>query len=162
MLVFVKAQLPDRKKGITRAKTNRRAEEYFWYQRSYPSMVRPYDQMLRAKQSVLSGRYPPFSLSIAADASWRPLGPTALFDFDVGYYGGGPQADAGRITSIAPVASGTTIFVGTAAGGVWRSKDQWLFLVTDDGRPVRANHWSGHGGPGESQHRLCWHGRVQS
>jgi hypothetical protein len=54
--------------------------------------------------------------------SWRPLGPLGLFDPGAGFFGSGPQLDAGRIGAIAPsVVAGGPLIIGTASGGVWRS-----------------------------------------
>ncbi|MEO8623575.1 MAG: hypothetical protein ABI625_21030, partial [bacterium] len=99
-------------------------EAYFWMQRSYPSAVRPYDAMLRARLAASSGSSALRSLSGSAGAlagGWRPLGPSGIFGADNGYFNSGPQLDAGRVTAVAPSATGGPLFIGTASGGVWRS-----------------------------------------
>lgn len=98
-------------------------EEYFWMQRSYPSTVRPYEQMQRAFTRAASQSQARFSLSVAAavPGGWRSLGPTGIFGADNGFFGSGPMLDAGRVTAVAPSPAGGTLFIGTASGGVWRS-----------------------------------------
>ncbi|MEP7000478.1 MAG: dockerin type I domain-containing protein, partial [bacterium] len=99
-------------------------EAYFWMQRSYPSTVRPYDAMLRARLAASSGSTGLRSLSGSAAAlagGWRALGPSGIFGADNGYFNSGPQLDAGRVAAVARGASGGPLFIGTASGGVWKS-----------------------------------------
>jgi hypothetical protein len=99
-------------------------EAYFWMQRSYPSTVRPYEAMLRARLAAASGSSVLRSLSASSSSfagGWRPLGPTGIFGADNGYYNSSPQLDAGRVTSVAPSSAGGPLVIGTASGGVWRS-----------------------------------------
>ena len=62
----------------------------------------------------------PNSALMLAVAPWRSLGP---FGFqNNGYYGSSPQADGGRITSVAiHPRTASTYYVGSASGGVWRT-----------------------------------------
>jgi photosystem II stability/assembly factor-like uncharacterized protein len=99
-------------------------EAYFWMQRSYPSTVRPYEAMLRARLAATSGTSALRSLSGSAATlagGWRPLGPSGIFGADNGFFNSGPQLDAGRVTAVAPSPSGGPLVIGTASGGVWRS-----------------------------------------
>lgn len=98
-------------------------EEYFWSQRSYPSRVRPYESMARARIAAAqeaTGLRGYSGLSAIA-GGWRPLGPHGFFGADNGYFNSGPQMDAGRVTGIAPSASGGPLVIATASGGVWKS-----------------------------------------
>ena len=99
-------------------------EAYFWMQRSYPSTVRPYEAMQRARIAASSGASVLRSLSGSASSlasAWRPLGPSGVFGADNGFFNSGPQLDAGRVTSVAPSPTGGPLVIGTASGGVWRS-----------------------------------------
>ena len=101
-------------------------EEYFWGQRAYPSTARPYEAMLRARQAMsmrASSARSVMALGSAGSAAsvWRPIGPVGVFDSDGGFYSSGPQLDAGRVTGIAPSATGGPLIIATASGGVWRS-----------------------------------------
>ncbi len=107
-------------------------EEYFWSQRSYPSTERPYALMERARmaasrrmQSLVS------SISGAIPGGWRSIGPNGLFDHDPGFFTSGSMIDAGRVTAVAPIPGGNTLFIGSASGGVWRSTggDYWVPLT---------------------------------
>ncbi|MDB4869603.1 MAG: hypothetical protein JWL97_607 [Gemmatimonadales bacterium] len=95
-------------------------EEYFWFQRSYPSMDRPYAQMERARSAAAQkqGRLSAFSAGVAG--GWRSLGPNGVFDADNGFFSSGPMLDAGRVTAIATSPAGS-LYIGTASGGVWQS-----------------------------------------
>ncbi|MFL5462827.1 MAG: hypothetical protein ACJ8AC_02145 [Gemmatimonadaceae bacterium] len=97
-------------------------EEYFWFQRSYPSTERPYAQMERARMSVMSSRQAQFNIAFSAGVAggWRSLGPNGVFAADNGFFTSGPMLDVGRVTAVAPSTAGS-LFVGTASGGVWRS-----------------------------------------
>ncbi len=109
-------------------------EEYFWQQRSYPSTVRPYEQMERARMSVLSQRSSRFDLSLSASVvgGWRSLGPNGVFVADGGFYSSGAMLDIGRVTAIAPAAG--SLFIGTASGGVWRSTTGGYWTPLTDGQ----------------------------
>lgn len=99
-------------------------EAYFWLQRSYPSTVRPYEAMLRARLAASSGASALRNLSESSSSfagGWRPLGPAGIFGADNGFFNSGPQLDAGRVTAVAPSATGGPLVIGTASGGVWRS-----------------------------------------
>ncbi|MFL5488247.1 MAG: hypothetical protein ACJ8AJ_07150, partial [Gemmatimonadaceae bacterium] len=97
-------------------------EEYFWFQRSYPSTERPYAQMERARMSVMSSRQAQFNIAFSAGVAggWRSLGPNGVFAADNGFFTSGPMLDVGRVSAGAPSSAGS-LFVGTASGGVWRS-----------------------------------------
>lgn len=109
-------------------------EEYFWTQRSYPSTVRPYEQMQRAFTRAASQTQARFSISVAAGVAggWRSLGPTGIFGSDNGFFGSGPMLDAGRVTAVAPSPAGGTLFIGTASGGVWRGSTGGYWLPLTD------------------------------
>ena len=109
-------------------------EEYFWIQRSYPSTVRPYEQMQRAFTRAASQAQARFSLSVAATVpgGWRSLGPSGIFGADNGFFGSGPMLDAGRVTAVAPSPAGGTLFIGTASGGVWQSSSGGYWVPLTD------------------------------
>ena len=98
-------------------------EAYFWDQRSYPSTVRPYDAMLRARlaasQSFAALRSVSGGSSFAG--GWRALGPAGFFGPDGGFFTSSPQLDAGRVTGIAPSPTGGPLVIATASGGVWKN-----------------------------------------
>ncbi|MEO7454622.1 MAG: dockerin type I domain-containing protein [Gemmatimonadaceae bacterium] len=98
-------------------------DDYFWAQRSYPSRTRPYEAMLRARlaasQSFAGLRSMSGMSSLAG--GWRSLGPNGFFGADNGFFNSGPQVDAGRVTGVAPSASGGPLVIATASGGVWKS-----------------------------------------
>ncbi|MEP6730646.1 MAG: dockerin type I domain-containing protein [bacterium] len=108
-------------------------EAYFWGQRSYPSGVRPYDAMLRARlvASQRLGALRSISGSGMFAGGWRSLGPAGFFSADNGYFTSGPQLDAGRVTGIAPSPSGGPLLIATASGGVWKSTFGVWSPVTD-------------------------------
>jgi len=108
-------------------------EEYFWQQRSYPSIDRPYEQMQRAMTRASAQLRARFSLSVALSVpgGWRSIGPTGIFGQDNGFFGSGPMLDAGRLTAVAPSIAGT-LFIGTASGGVWRSSSGGFWTPLTD------------------------------
>ena len=58
----------------------------------------------------------------AARANWTPMGPLAVPNGQT--YGGARVLISGRVTAIAPhPTDGSTIFIGTSRGGVWRTQD---------------------------------------
>jgi alpha-tubulin suppressor-like RCC1 family protein len=78
-----------------------------------------------------------------AQTRWMPLGPQPIPGGCVGYsgvacnFGIGPFPESGRVTSIAIDPSdpnGNTVYLGTAAGGVWKTTDggQTWTPITDD------------------------------
>ncbi len=96
-------------------------EEYFWFQRSYPSTERPYAQMERARLAVSVQKQQQLAaFSAGVPGGWRSLGPSGVFGADNGFFSSGPMLDAGRVTAIAPSPAGS-LFIGTASGGVWQS-----------------------------------------
>jgi len=109
-------------------------EEYFWAQRSYPSTVRPYEQMQRAFTRTASQLQARFSLSVSAGVpgGWRSLGPNGIFGADNGFFSSGPMLDAGRVTAVAPSPAGGTLFIGTASGGVWKSSSGGYWIPLTD------------------------------
>ncbi|MEO7084010.1 MAG: dockerin type I domain-containing protein [Gemmatimonadaceae bacterium] len=100
-------------------------EEWFWAQRMYPFAERPYEAMARARAAA-SRLSPVFSRSLSISpllgGSWRAIGPYGLFDAGGGFFGSGPQLDAGRVVGIAPSpVVGGPFIIATASGGVWRA-----------------------------------------
>ncbi len=92
-------------------------DEWFWAQRTYPFSERPYEKManlysaLRARPSLFAAS----SSTAPLTGSWRPIGPNGLWVF---------LLETGRIAAIVPALKpGGPMYVGTASGGVWRSKD---------------------------------------
>jgi len=58
----------------------------------------------------------------ATMANWTPMGPLAIPNGQT--YGGARVLISGRVTAIAPhPTDGSTIFIGTSRGGVWRTRD---------------------------------------
>jgi hypothetical protein len=101
-------------------------EEWFWAQRSFPSVERPYAAMARARAAASHLNSAMFSRSASLapllGGSWRPIGPFGLFDAGGGFFGSAPQLDAGRVIAIAPSpVKGGPFIIGTASGGVWRA-----------------------------------------
>ena len=98
-------------------------EAYFWNQRSYPSMIRPYDAMLRARLTASQSFAAQRSISGVASftGGWRALGPAGFFGPDGGFFTSSPQLDAGRVTGIAPSVTGGPLVIATASGGVWKN-----------------------------------------
>jgi hypothetical protein len=107
-------------------------EEYFWFQRSYPSTDRPYAQMEQARAAVSANRQRLFSLTAGVPGGWRSLGPNGIFGYDNGFAGSASMLDIGRVTAIAPSSTGS-LFIATASGGVWRSAlgGYWAPLTDD-------------------------------
>jgi hypothetical protein len=96
-------------------------DEWFWAQRTYPFSERPYDKMANL-YSALRARPSLFASSAATSApltgNWRAIGPNGLWVF---------LLETGRIAAIVPaLRPGGPMYVGTASGGVWRSKDNGL------------------------------------
>lgn len=97
-------------------------EEWFWSQRTFPFFERPYDAMYRARMAVTSSAEHLLSVASPLAGAWRPLGPIGFFEAGGGFFGSGPQLDAGRVASIAPSrAPGGPLYIGAASGGVWKS-----------------------------------------
>jgi photosystem II stability/assembly factor-like uncharacterized protein len=121
------AQDPERKEDI------QGREEYFWQQRSYPSTVRPYEQMERAQRAALAQRPRQFDLALSTSVvgGWRSLGPNGLYGADGGFFSSGAMLDIGRVTAVAPTAG--SLFIGTASGGVWRSTSGGYWTPLTDG-----------------------------
>src|ERR1017187_6550122 len=59
---------------------------------------------------------------------WIPLGPSCIFNGQVGYDTNGVAPVAGRCSAIAvdPTKPDTDIYIGTAGGGVWKTTDGGL------------------------------------
>ncbi len=56
--------------------------------------------------------------------AWRSIGPTCVFNGQLGYDSTGRGTVSGRVTCIAPhPTQANTVYVGTAGGGVWRTTD---------------------------------------
>src|SRR5207302_3440563 len=53
--------------------------------------------------------------------SWASIGPHPASGKDDKYSGASPFG--GRVTAVAPVGDGTTTYIGTAEGGVWKTTD---------------------------------------
>jgi len=106
-------------------------EDYFWFQRSYPSTVRPYAQMEQARRAVAAQRQQLFNLMAGVPGGWRSLGPDGVFGADNGFSGSSSMLDIGRVTAIAPTRG--ALFIGTASGGVWKSAagGYWSPLTDD-------------------------------
>jgi photosystem II stability/assembly factor-like uncharacterized protein len=116
----LRAQVPER--GEPREDLDAR-EEWFWAQRSFPSTIRPYEAMLRARLAASQsfGALRSLSGNPAFAGGWRSLGPAGFFGADNGYFSSGPQIDAGRVTGVAPSPNGGPLIISTASGGVWKS-----------------------------------------
>jgi hypothetical protein len=73
-----------------------------------------------AEQSRLASALAPTGLP----GRWTSIGPLGFYG-DNGFFGSLPQLDAGRVPTVAfhPTNRGT-IFVGTSAGGVWRTTNE--------------------------------------
>jgi hypothetical protein len=109
-------------------------EEYFWFQRSYPSTERPYAQMERARMAVSAQRQGLFALLAGGvPGGWRSLGPNGVWVSDNGFYSSGPMLDIGRVAAIAPSPTGS-LFIGTASGGVWQSSNGGYWTPLTDGQ----------------------------
>src|SRR6202795_738670 len=107
-------------------------EEYFWFQRSYPSTERPYAQMERARLAVSAQKQLQLAaFSAGVPGGWRSLGPSGVFHADNGFFSSGPMLDAGRVTAIAPTPAGS-LFIGTASGGVWQSSNGGYWTALTD------------------------------
>ena len=95
-------------------------EAWFWSQRAFPGTEPPY-----AKMSLLQQSLPGYLRRLSASAvvaplggSWRPLGPEAIWVY---------QVESGRIAGILPpLTPGGPMYVGTASGGVWRSTNRGI------------------------------------
>jgi photosystem II stability/assembly factor-like uncharacterized protein len=124
----VSAQDHERKEDV------KAREEYFWQQRSYPSTVRPYEQMERARMAAMAQRPSQFDLKFSASVvgGWRSLGPNGSYGADAGFFSSGAMLDIGRVTAIAPTAG--SLFIGTASGGVWRSTSGGYWTPLTDGQ----------------------------
>ena len=70
------------------------------------------------------------AFSAGVPGGWRSLGPNGVFGADAGFFGSGALLDIGRVTAIAP--STTSLFVGTASGGVWRSPQGGYWIPLTD------------------------------
>jgi photosystem II stability/assembly factor-like uncharacterized protein len=118
--------------GSERKEDVRAREEYFWFQRSYPSTDRPYAQMERARASVSAQGQRLFNFTAGVAGGWRSLGPNGVFGADNGFSASSSMLDIGRVTAIAPSSAGS-LFIATASGGVWRSAvgGYWSPLTDD-------------------------------
>lgn len=104
--------------------------EWMLRDRAYPFGELDRNPVFIARQSSLF-RSSPSALSSLAVPAWRSIGP---FGFQTsGYYGSSPQADGGRISSIAiDPRTPSTIYAGSASGGVWRTSNggaSWTSLT---------------------------------
>ena len=104
--------------------------EWMLRDRGYPFGEVDRNPVFIARNSALF-RSAASSLSSLAVPAWRSIGP---FGFQTsGYYGSSPQADGGRITSIAiDPRTPSTVYAGSASGGVWRTSNggaSWTSLT---------------------------------
>ena len=104
--------------------------EWMLRDRAYPFGELDRNPVFIARQSSVF-RSAASSLSSLAVPAWRSIGP---FGFQTsGFYGSSPQADGGRIRSIAiDPRTPSTIYAGSASGGVWRTTNggaSWISLT---------------------------------
>ncbi len=102
--------------------------EWFWGQRVFPSGILPRPDILKVNMDEHIKKFPKQKINISAN--WSSLGPATVPN--VGSQG---HSGLGRINCIAihPTTS-STIFVGAASGGLWKSTDSgtnWT-TVTDN------------------------------
>src|SRR5262245_44936117 len=68
--------------------------------------------------------------------AWRSIGPTCVYNGQLGYDSDGRGTVSGRVTCIAPhPTNANTVYIGTASGGVWRTTDNgetWKPLMDDN------------------------------
>lgn len=111
--------------------------DYFWKQRAFPFKSIPVDAYTRAVAQ--RDRMPVGQIggetqnrgALSASSTWQSIGPynwNPLLDGENSYSGTGPIS--GRINAVAydPQAP-TTIYLGSAAGGVFKSKDNGVTWV---------------------------------
>ena len=72
------------------------------------------------------------SVPVPAPGVWTSIGPLGLYG-DNGFYGSLPQLDAGRVATLAfHPRDRNTLFIGTSAGGVWKTTNEgasWVPLT---------------------------------
>jgi hypothetical protein len=72
------------------------------------------------------------SVTVPQPQQWVSIGPRGLY-MDNGFYGSLPQLDAGRVPTLAfHPTDRNTLYVGTSAGGVWKSTNEgasWVPLT---------------------------------
>ena len=102
-----------RQEAVERAReiTERTAPaDWFYGQRAFPGVEVPQEKFQAALEQVMSERAlasPEFGTS-SATLTWQPVGP-----YNIG----------GRVTALASTPGGTTVFLGSANGGVFKSID---------------------------------------
>jgi hypothetical protein len=99
--------------------------QYFYSQRAYPFNQIPAGALQRARQDYQRkwgsspAAPPPFNQSL-----WKPFGPAPIQNVGFNNVGSGIFNNTGRINSIAVHPTNPNrIYIGAAAGGVWRSDD---------------------------------------
>jgi len=104
-------------------------QSWFWTQRIYPFSELPAGALVRM-QEMRAQMTRSFAASLGAaplTGSWRSIGPNGLWDAGGGFFGTSGGLDIGRISAIVPpVTPGGPMYVATATGGVWRSKNNGL------------------------------------
>ncbi|MBI1798037.1 MAG: T9SS type A sorting domain-containing protein [Candidatus Eisenbacteria bacterium] len=91
--------------------------DWFWAQRAFPSGAIDQDALLATIDDAKLARE---RLHTSVGLSWQPAGP-----YNIG----------GRVTALAVVAGGTTVYLGSANGGVFRSDDggvHWTSIFDRD------------------------------
>jgi photosystem II stability/assembly factor-like uncharacterized protein len=91
----------------------------------------PFSVWLRERTKVRAN----LSITVPTIGRWFSIGPLGFYGHN-GLYGSLPQLDAGRVPALAfdPV-NPQTLYVGTAAGGVWKSTNEgetWLPLTDSE------------------------------
>ena len=106
-------------------------EAWFYEQRAYPGDLTPQAALVHSREQAASlprrapgsTRVGPVGTLILPGLSWTSLGPHPITYVDQGWWNGRSPVD-GKITAIAlPAGSTTTAYVGTPAGGVWKTTD---------------------------------------
>ena len=103
--------------------------DWFIFQRTYPSDSLPRDARLQAWKSA--SRFRTESFTPQATLGWRAIGPSPT----VPVYGANWGLTSGRINSLAVSPSNSRIVLaGSATGGIWRSEDSGASFapVSDD------------------------------
>src|SRR6185369_16813336 len=90
------------------------------------------NRSLRQLETSLASGLVESEAALVGGSFWSALGPSTVVDGSIVY--------AGRITSIAPhPTNSSTLFVGTAQGGVWRTIDAGLtWQALTDSQPSLA------------------------
>lgn len=114
---------------------SRKRESWFFDQRAYPNKHIPagaYQKALEQRDAMKAAQRSASSsgtnadailINFPGDALWHLMGPQPIDNHVFGMNGGSPTA-SGRITAIAvdnTDATGNTVYIGGAAGGVWKT-----------------------------------------